>query len=524
MGNNFFETAAENLKALIKRGLEPADQELIDAGAPSFNKNPFQLGVASGDPYPDGVVLWTRLAPDPLAEDTPGGMPEEEVAVEWEIAEDQNFQYIVQSGVAQALPDLSHAVHVELEGLEPWKYYYYRFKAGGHVSSVGRTKTAPAADADLSSLSFAVASCQAWYHGYYTAYEHMAEENLDFVLFLGDYIYEYAINASNLNRDVKLSNAHNTKVVTLDQYRLRYSLTKSDEDLKAAHAAFPWIITWDDHEVENNYADDVSEYDAYEHQFLMQRADAYQANYENLPLRSFSKPQGPDMQLYRKLTYGNLVEFNVLDTRQYRDNNTSREDLEERLDPERTILGEEQEQWLMNNLEQSEARWNVLAQQVVMAEIDRDSGPGEAFSMDQWDGFVANRQRVLNAFDKYGVSNPIVLTGDIHRHAAADLKKDFSDPDSEIVGSEFVTTSISSDADGAESDSLAHLWLSNEHVKLYNAQRGYVRCHVTPERWQTDHLVLPYITEKGAPIRTYASFVVENGVRGMKPNEVASNV
>lgn len=526
MDSQSFKKDVEKLKSFIRQGLEPAHQGLIDAAVPRFEKNPFQLGVASGDPYPDGVVLWTRLAPEPLAADGRGGMPEVEIPVEWELAEDQNFQYVVKQGVAVALPELAHSVHVELEGLEPWRYYYYRFKAGGHVSPVGRTKTAPARDADVPFLSFAVASCQAWYHGYYTAYKHMAEEDLDFVLFLGDYIYEYAINSSNLFRPVKLSNVHNTKVVTLDQYRLRYSLFKSDPDLQAAHAAFPWIITWDDHEVENNYAGKVSQYDAYPYQFLMQRADAYQAFYENLPLRHISIPEGPDMRLYRKLTYGKLAEFNVLDTRQYRDDYTSvtvsGPDAAERLDPERTILGEEQEQWLMNNLKQSHATWNVLAQQVFMAQVDRDPGPGEEYSMDGWDGFVANRQRILNAFKEYEVNNPVVLTGDIHRHAAADLKMDFNDPSSEIVGSEFATTSISSDGDGSELDDLAGLWLSNDHVKLYNAQRGYVRCRVTPERWKTDHLVLPYITRKGAPIRTYASFILENGKPGLQKVEVES--
>lgn len=520
MTSKSFITEVEKRKERIVKGLQPASKKLTESVKPSFTKNPFQLGVASGDPYPDGVVLWTRLAPEPLAEDGRGGMPDMEIPVEWEVSEDQNFHYVVKHGVAVASPELGHSVHVELEGLEPSKHYYYRFKAGGHVSPVGRTKTAPAEDADLSSLSFAVASCQAWYHGYYTAYKHMTDDDLDFVLFLGDYIYEYAINASNLFRPVKLSNAHNTKVVTLDQYRLRYSLFKSDPDLQAAHAAFPWIITWDDHEVENNYASGVSQYDAFPEQFLMQRADAYQAFYENLPLRHISKPEGSDMRLYRQFKFGKLAEFNVLDTRQYRDDYTtvmvSGPDIAEREDPERTILGEEQEQWLLNNLKQSTATWNVLAQQVVMAQVDRNPGPGEEYSMDGWDGFVANRQRVLNALKQFQVNNPIVLTGDIHRHAAADLKLNFDDPDSEIIGSEFVTTSISSNGDGSELDDLAGLWLSNAHVKLYNGQRGYMRCHVTPDQWKTDHLVLPYITRKGAPIHTYASFIVENGKPGMK--------
>ncbi|CDQ40327.1 alkaline phosphatase D family protein [Virgibacillus salexigens] len=521
MNNNFSKGMKGSLKTVIKKGLKPASNELIRSVVPVFNNNPFQLGVASGDPHPDGVVLWTRLAPEPLAENSCGGMPDYQIPVEWEVAEDQNFQLVVKQGFAVALPELAHSVHVELEGLEPSRYYYYRFKTGSYVSPVGRTKTAPAADADISSLSFAMASCQAWYHGYFTAYKHMAAEDLDFVFFLGDYIYEYAINTSNLMRPVELSNAHNTKVVTLDQYRLRYSLFKTDPDLQAAHAAFPWIITWDDHEVENNYADEDSQYGASERQFLLQRADAYQAHYENLPLRSISAPEGPDMRLYRNLRYGNLAEFNVLDTRQYRDDYSSSvivsgSEAEERLDPERTILGEEQEQWLMNNLQHSNATWNVLAQQVVMAQVDRDPGIGEEYSMDMWDGFVCSRDRIFSAFKEYQITNPVVLSGDIHRHAAANLKEDFNNPCSETIASEFVVTSIASDSDGSETDHLGPIWLANEHVKLYNAQRGYVRCHVTPDQWRTDHLVLPYITRKGAPIETYASFIVENGQPGLQ--------
>ncbi|WP_174614854.1 alkaline phosphatase D family protein [Virgibacillus ihumii] len=518
------ESKSQKITSLINEGLKPADDALISTEIPEFKKNPFQLGVASGDPLPDGVVIWTRLAPEPLAEDGSGGMKNIRVPVEWEVAADQNFNKIIQHGFAAALPDLGHSVHVELEGLAPWRYYYYRFKVGDMVSSIGRTKTAPADGTPISSLSFATASCQAWYHGYYTAYRHMAMENLDFVLFHGDYIYEYPINSSNLVREVRLSNAHNTKIVTLNQYRLRYSLFKSDSDLQAAHAAFPWIVTWDDHEVENNYADEDTQYNASPHQFIEQRAEAYQAHYENMPLRSMSIPEGPDMRMYRKLTYGNLAEFNVLDTRQYRDDYegsaiVSGEDAKVRLDSDRTILGDKQEKWLLGNLEQSEATWNVLAQQVVMAQIDRNPGAGKKFSMDQWDGFVADRERIFQAFNEFNVQNPVVLTGDIHRHLAANLKKDFTNPASETIGTEFVTTSIASGKDGEVHDDSADKWLSNDHVKLYNAQRGYVRCHVTPDKWDTDFLVLPYISTPGAPIETYASFTVENGKPGLQKLE-----
>ncbi|WFA04085.1 alkaline phosphatase D family protein [Bacillus sp. HSf4] len=497
----------------VKRGLLPEDASLA-AEAPRFADHPFKLGVASGDPHPDGFVLWTRLAPDPLAEDGLGGMPSRNVPVRWEVAEDEHFHRIVKRGTAAALPELAHSVHVEVHGLKPGRYYWYRFKAGPEISRTGRTKTAPSPFENLKGMSFSLASCQAWYHGYFTAYRHMAKDHPDVVFFLGDYIYEYPINAKNLYRDVELSSAHNAKTVTLSQYRLRYSLFKTDPDLQMIHALAPWIVTPDDHEVENNYAGPHSQYNTSPEAFLRQRASAYQAFYENIPIRAASIPNGPDMLLYRRFCYGNLAEFNVLDTRQHRDNYPANE--EERLDPKRSILGSAQERWLFDGLSKSDAIWNLLAQQVVVAQIDRDTGPGVEYSTDQWDGFPACRDRLFSAYKAYGIKNPVVLTGDIHRHAAADLKADFNDIQSETIGTELITTSIASDADGSETDSLAPIWLGNPHVKLYNAQRGYVRCTMTRSHIQADFQVLPYITRPGASASTYASFVIEAGRPGLE--------
>ncbi|HLS09406.1 alkaline phosphatase D family protein [Lentibacillus sp.] len=510
--------------SLVNKGLMPADRELIDSELPFFHKNPFQLGVASGDPRSDSVVLWTRLAPEPLADDGFGGMPDREIPVQWEIATDQNFFEIVDSGTARALPELGHSVHVEVHQLQPKTYYYYRFKVGSELSPVGRTKTVPSADDSIPSLTFALASCQAWYHGYYTAYQYMAEEDLDLVFFQGDYIYEYAINESNLFRQADLSSHHNVKVKTLDQYRLRYALFKSDPDLQKAHAAFPWVTTWDDHEVENNYAADKSQYDATPRQFYQQKSDSYQAFYENLPLRSTSIPYGPNLDLYQKITYGNLAEFNVLDSRQYRDDIVSGDD-DERFKPNRSILGYEQEQWLYNNLKTSQARWNVLAQQVPMAQVDRDPSPAKGFNMDKWDGYVANRERVFSSFRENNVRNPVVLSGDIHRHAAANLKADFNDPSSANIGTEFVTSSIASGKDGEVNDEQERTALEeNDHLKLYRNQRGYVRCTVTPEEWQTDFLVVPYVTRPGAPLQTLASYVVRDGENTLQELETKTSV
>ncbi|WP_084821821.1 alkaline phosphatase [Bacillus sp. SA1-12] len=514
----FLKFSGGTFASLVAASFLPVDAVLAASETPKFKDNPFKLGVASGDPLPDGVVLWTRLAPEPLAEDGLGGMPDHKVPVHWEIAEDENFRKVAKRGTSVAMPELAHSVHVEVSGLKPSRYYWYRFRAGTEISPVGRTKTAPGYGAKVPSLSFAFASCQAWYEGFYTAYKHMAQEDLDLVLHLGDYIYEYKIGPTGGVRNVPLPPVHNNQTVTLSQYRLRYSLFKTDPDLQAAHAKFPWVVTGDDHEVENNYADDISEYGVSREDFLAQRAAAYQAFYENLPLRSTSIPNGPDMLLYRKLSYGNLAQFNVLDTRQYRDDQIkTNTPTEETMDPNRTMLGKEQERWLLNNLGNSTATWNVLAQQIFMFQADHNSGPEMIIGNDTWDGYAGARKRLFSEIIERKVKNFVVLTGDAHRSVAAELKENFDDPNSATIGTEFLGTSITSGKDGADMDNLGREWLAaNPHMKFHNAQRGYVRCNLTPDRWLTDFRVLPYVTRPDAPISTRASFVVENNRPGLQ--------
>jgi alkaline phosphatase D len=486
--------------------------------APRFSGYPFSLGIASGDPLPEGVVLWTRLAPEPLAADGRGGMPEKSIPVRWEVAADENFSRIVRQGTARAQPELAHSVHVEVEGLEPAREYFYRFKVGSEISPVGRTKTAPAPDAAVAQMRFAFASCQMYEHGYYTAYGHMSEEDLDLVMHLGDYIYEYGINeyvasSGNVRR-------HNgPKIFTLPQYRNRYALYRSASNLRAAHAAFPWVVTWDDHEVENNYADGTPGSTPSVEEFLRRRTAAYQAYYEHMPLRRSSVPHGPDMLLYRRITYGNLAEFNVLDTRQYRNDQAAGGGVDppnpEQRDPSRRITGEVQERWLFEGLNRSRSRWNILAQQVPFAERDLRSGPGEVFSMDAWDGYLGSRNRILGFIAEHRIANPVVITGDVHNNWAADLKADFNDPDSPTVGTEFVGTSITSSGDGADTNPRAQAIVAeNPHIKFFNGQRGYVRCVLTPESFRADYRVLPYVSQRGAPIYTRASFEVADGQPG----------
>ncbi|WP_156288437.1 alkaline phosphatase D family protein [Oceanobacillus salinisoli] len=488
----------------------------VDA-SPQLTGYPFTLGVASGDPLSDSVVLWTRLAPEPLADG--GGMPHSNIPVEWEISEDKNFQYIVNQGSELARPELAHSVHVEVFGLQSNREYYYRFKVGNEVSPVGKTRTLSAPGENLAKLTFAFASCQQFEHGYYTAYKHMAEEKLDLAIHLGDYIYEYGPNeyvASTGN----VRTHSGPEIISLDDYRNRYAQYKTDKHLQSAHAAFPWIVTWDDHEVENNYADEIPERGQSVEEFIKRRVNAYQAYYEHMPLRESSLPQGPDMNLYRRFTYGNLVEFNVLDTRQYRDNQANEDGIkppnEESMDPNRTLLGDEQEQWLLDGLGRSTARWNVLAQQIFFNQLNYDTNGSVLYNMDGWDGYSASRDRILEYVKGNDVRNLVVLTGDVHANWAGDIKEDYDNPDSQILGSEFVGTSISSGGDGSEKrEDTDAILEGNPHIKFFNDYRGYVRCTITPEKWTADYRVVPYVSQPGASIHTRATLEIKNNQPGL---------
>ncbi|AXB41759.1 alkaline phosphatase D family protein [Amycolatopsis albispora] len=492
--------------------------------APSGTGNPFTLGVASGDPAPDGVVLWTRLAPDPFAVDGSGGMPAKPVRVEYEIARDDRFRQVVRRGSVVATPELGHSVHPEIHGLAPDHEYHYRFRVGGELSPAGRTRTMPSLWSDPDELRFAFASCQAWQDGYFTAYDHMAAEDLDFVVHLGDYLYEYGVGTNK--RGVTVDPRFHTETFDLARYRLQYSLYKSEAPLQLAHARFPWIVTFDDHEVENNWAGDISQADTEPDQdpavFRLRRAAAFQAMYEHLPLRRAQIPSGPDMRMHRRLRYGRLADLTMLDTRQYRDDQPCGDGggvgCADRFDTDRTILGAEQRQWLLDGFSSSRARWQILGNQAPIGQTDRD--PGEAVDVwyDPWDGYVADRDRVLAAAQDRDVRNLVVITGDRHQNYAWDLKRDFTDPDSPVVASEFVGTSISSGADGADMNEDGVKFLAaNPHMKFFNAQRGYVRVHVDRDRWRSDFRVLPYVTKPGAPVSTRASFVVEDQRPGVQP-------
>ncbi|WP_409294667.1 alkaline phosphatase D family protein [Peribacillus sp. SCS-26] len=485
--------------------------------APKFRDYPFTLGVASGDPLPDSVVLWTRLAPDPL---NGGGMAPQPVQVKWQIARDEHFRKVVQEGKVAARPELGHSVHVEVEGLKSEQIYYYRFKSGGETSQTGRTKTLPAAGTDIKSMKFAFASCQQFEHGYFTAYKHLAKEDLDLVFHLGDYIYEYGPNEYiSPSGNVRMHSG--PEIIQLEDYRNRYAQYRSDSHLRAAHAAFPWVVTWDDHEVENNYANLNPEKGQSVEAFIKRRAAAYQAYYEHMPLRKSSLPEGSDMRLYRDFSYGNLASFFVLDSRQYRDDQAngdgSSPQTPESLDPSRTLLGEEQEQWLTDRLGKSETSWNVLPQQIFFSERNYATLTSPKFSMDSWDGYPAARERLMKKLKEKGTSNLVVLTGDVHASWACEIKEDFIRPDSRTVGVEFVGTSITSGGNGADKRADTDKILSqNPHIKFFNDYRGYVRCTLTKDQWRADYRVLPFVTEPGADISTRASFIYQKDQAGLQ--------
>jgi len=472
---------------------------------------PFKLGVASGDPTPSGVVLWTRLAPDPM---NGGGMPREDLQVRWQVATDEGMTKVVRRGVVTAPHAWAHSVHVEVEGLKPARTYWYQFHAAGETSPTGRTRTAPARHTMPDSFRFAFASCQHWETGYFTPLKHIAADDVHAVVHLGDYIYEGGAARNKPRR-------HNSaEVVTLNEYRNRYALYKTDPDLQAAHAAHPWLVTWDDHEFDNNYAGDVSEQaNTDPKEFLKRRADAYKAYYEHMPLRRSALPRGPMMQLYRNVDFGAMVRFSVLDTRQYRTdqpcNDHNKPPCAGVSDPQATLLGATQEAWLNNSLKASSCRWNVLAQQVMMARVDRTPGDAVAYSMDQWAGYEVGRRRLLRFLADAKISNPVVLTGDIHTNWVNDLRVNFDDQKTPPVGTEFVGTSITSGGDGGQTrKDTAGVLADNPFVKFYNAERGYVRCELTSQQWKTSFRVVPYVTRPGASCTTRATFVVENGRPG----------
>jgi len=482
---------------------------------PVFMTFPFTLGVASGDPLPNGIVLWTRLAPQPL---DGGGMPMTNVDVQWELAADRTFRTVAQRGTAIARPELGHSVHVEVEGLQPGREYWYRFRAGDEISQVGRTKTAPAAGAAVDQLRFAVCGCSHYETGYFTAYRAIADEQFDFVFHTGDYIYEGRGHGGRSPAAVREHSGQ--EIYTVVDYRNRYAQYKSDPHLLAAHASAPFVVSWDDHEVDNDYAGDRDEHDTPSELFLLRRAAAYQAYYETMPLRRRSVPTGSSMLLYRRLQFGGLVDLSVLDTRQYRSKQAcgggSKAACAEAIDPGRTMLGSEQEKWLFENLANARSTWTVLGQQVpTFARDAQKIDPATRFPMDKWDGYVGARNRLYARLKETRAPNPVLLSGDVHQHYGGDLKLDYARPDSETIGVEFTNTAITSGGDGADTTpAWEQIKSDNPHIKYHSSRRGYIACTATPASMRADFKVLDRVTVPDQPVRIGGSLIVEAGRRG----------
>jgi len=474
---------------------------------------PFKLGVASGEPDDSSVVLWTRLAPSPLNADGLGGMGAGDVTVDWQVSTNDKFTGIVSSGSVVARSASAHSVHVVAGGLSPDSDYFYRFRAQGHISAVGRTRTAPAAGTFGRDLVMCFASCQHFEEGYYTAHRRMAEDNPGLVLFLGDYIYEYGAAAGRTR-----THAGATEIVSLADYRRRYAQYKSDPDLRAAHAAAPWLVVPDDHEVENNYAgmvraDGTPALTAA--QWTARRTAAYQAYYENMPLRPAQANNGNSIPLYRRVRWGKLATFHMLDTRQFR---TDQACGDGRQVPScgdgatRTLPGTTQEDWLLDGLGQHLSTWDILGQQVFFA---RHLDANGRTSMDAWDGYTASRKRIQDGWIARGARNPVVLTGDVHRSWASDLKADYTSTTSPVIGSELVCTSISSGGNGGGTTTIPN-GAANPHIKFYTDRRGYVRTTISQTQVRADFRFVSSVTEHGAAASTTRSFLILDGRPGLQ--------
>ena len=476
-----------------------ADVELVG--------DPFTLGVASGDPDAASVVLWTRLAPEPY---TGGGMPTDDIDVRWEVSATDDFAVIAFSGTETATAAHAHTVHA-IAQIEQGDWFY-RFRVGSYTSPVGVTRPAPPADAPLAQAKFAAASCQNFSDGYYAAHRDIAEQQPDFTIWLGDYIYEGG--GLPFDPDVAARAHIGEEPKSLDDYRNRYGQYKADPQLQASHAACPWFVIWDDHEVENNYADLTPQDTADAAGFQERRFAAYQAWWEHQPVR-LDPPVAADQEyrIYRDTQWGDLIELALLDGRQYRSDQACGDatlnldpPCAEALDPTRTMLGAQQEQWLLDTLSASTSAWNVVGNQVVLADATFN---GAVLNYDQWDGYPVARARLLQALADNDIQNLVVITGDIHLAAVAQLRA--GDRASGVsVGAEFVTTSISSD--GLIDDALGDVLKSfPDLVDAELSRRGYSLHTVTPERWTAEYRSVTDVDNPDSEVTSFGTYTVEAG-------------
>ncbi|WP_303982995.1 alkaline phosphatase D family protein [Dongia mobilis] len=489
------------------------------------SSDPFTLGVASGSPRDDGFVLWTRLAPDPLSTDpqVPGGIARHDhgagILIDYEIATDPQMRRIVRQGSTLAEADFAYAVHLDIGGLAPARPYWYRFRLGDHETAIGRANTLPQAGRPADSLRLGFTSCANYERGYFSAYRHLADEQPDLVLMLGDYIYEQV----EVNRPVLRRHSDHAVPATLDGYRRRYAQYRQDSDLQRLHATAPTLVTWDDHEVENDYAGAWSETLIDPDIFLQRRQAAYQAFYEHMPVRT--RPGTMGLRIHDSVMIGDLARISLLDGRQYRSRGAcygapdrggghlvDSITCPELIDPARSMLGFAQEKWLQGKLATSPARWNLLAQNVIMAQLGTEQADGTLTAWtDAWDGYPAARTRLLQQLA--GTRNPVVFGGDIHSFWNNDLKLDFRADRAPVIATEFITSSITSD--GPPQDNLDGKRADHGHIHFAESrQRGYASVTIEAGRLTTDFRAVSDVTNRAATISTLKSFVIEDGVPG----------
>jgi alkaline phosphatase D len=488
--------------------------------------------VASGAPNPSGFVIWTRLAPDALSPDplTPGGLRGGNIPLHYEISSDESLRHVVQAGTAHAEAHFAHSVHQPVRGLQSGRPYWYRFRSGDTYSPIGRAMTLPAAGSDLQHLQLGFVSCANYEHGYFAAYRHLAAEHPDLVLFLGDYIYEYL---DKLSTDLVRTHSDGIEATDLRTYRNRYAQYRMDSDLQQLHAVAPSLVTWDDHEVFNDYGNLLSatfgDSPVFPHpaQFELRRAAAYQAFYEHMPITPARLPHDADLRIYDQYSLGNLLQIFMTDTRQYRSaapcygppkNVPGRvigpDECPELLDASRSMYGKAQEAWLYQGMAQSTARWNLIGQSVLMAQVRRRSPTGKPlYWTDDWNGYPASRQQLLQHIHDSKLRNPVVIGGDAHAYFANDLKLNFDDETAPAVAAEFVGTSVSSKAGFDFSGVLA----DNPHMRYFNRDlRGYVSMQLTPKLLTTRFQAISDAHDPKASVSTLQEFVVEDGNAGLQ--------
>ena len=487
--------------------------------------DPFVLGVASGEPQPDSVVLWTRLAPRPLQAD--GGMPAAAVPVRWEVAADARFSQVVRQGVAVADPAVAHSVHVQVGGLMPGRTYHYRFEAGGQRSPVGRTRTAPDAAEPVKQLRMALASCQHYEHGHFTAHREIASIDVDLVLFVGDYIYTTRAPNHLKVRSHAIAMDPEPAGRTLADYRIHHASYKLDDDLRAAHAAHPWLLVWDDHEVLPDYTGDTAPGIDDQQAFIAARAAAYKAYFEHMPVSPRRVPFAASMPMQGRHRWGQLADIWTLDTRQHRDpalcgqwpRSLMRGKLLWRCDAiasdRRTFLGQQQEDWLAAGLASSDAQWKFIAQTTQITPWPIRSPLGNLTYAEGWDAFPAARARMMEAIAQPRVQDVVFLGGDVHRHVAANLRHDPRDPMSPIVASEIVATSITSKG----MSEVANAWVKGGNpdvLHMRSDQRGHVLLDVTPREVRCVFRGTPHPVRAQSKLRTQATYVIERGKPGLR--------